>query len=425
MRKIVHAELYATCIELPKLMTDWSSCVRFAYNRFRDGLDFNDVRVAAKEKYPSLNTRQVSDAVTEAKGKHERTKDQDLIVFGGKKLFAQVCSGQVSAEQWRFVRDGMIYARGDRTKRGNPNLRIIDTPRGYELRVTVGHRDFRRFPLFVPEKLGTEVDDLLASGVAYNVRLRGKDEEKYRVVIDYEVDSPPVIATRRNGVIGVDTNPDRIAICFVAPDGNRVWSKTLINTRMFYGSTDKAKHEIALLVKEIVGLALGLRCAVAAENLKFKPKFVEGWRKSNRMKSRFVWRAFLTLLERKCRENGIEFHKVNPAYTSIQGCLKYQQMFNVPVHEAAAYVIGRRAMRLNEKVSIYRQSSQAVRTYAIQTLLEANGGKMRRFHSWALWRVLANVPVLTGHPPSLLSPRELGGSASNGGSGGGNPPRES
>jgi hypothetical protein len=235
MRKVIHAELFfqpesresqtesilqerqvtsvekTPSTELEKLLADWSSCVRFAYNRFREGLDFNAVRRVAKEKYPSLNTRQISDAVTEAKGKHERTKREHPIVFGGKKLFRKVCAGQVPVEQWRFVRDGMVYARGDRTKSGNPNLRVIKTPRGYEMRITVGHREFRQFPLFVPEKFRAELDDLLASGTAYNVRLRRKDREKYRVVIDYEIGSPPVIATRRNGVIGVSGYHDLVS----------------------------------------------------------------------------------------------------------------------------------------------------------------------------------------------------------------------
>ena len=404
MRKVIHAELYAPSTELPKLMADWSSCMRFAYNRFRDGLDFNAVRIAAKEKYPSLNTRQVSDAVTEAKGKHERTKNQDPIVFEGKKLFAQVCAGQVPVEQWRFVRDGMVYARGDRTKSGNPNLRVIKTPCGYELRVTVGHRDFRQFSLFVPEKFRAEINDLLASGTAYNVRLRRKDREKYRMVIDYEIGSPPVIATRRNEVIGVDTNPDRIAICFVAPDGNRVWSRTLVNTRMFYGSANKTKYEVALLVKEIVSLALEFGCAVAAENLKFKPKFVRGWRKSNRMKSRFAWRTFLTLLERKCQENGIEFRKVNPAFTSVQGRLKYSGMFNISVHEAAAYVIGRRALDFDETLSIYQWPHGEARRVVLRTMQEEGCDLTRRYHSWSLWRRLRDILALTERPSSLRNP---------------------
>jgi IS605 OrfB family transposase len=316
----------------------------------------------------------------------------------------------------------MIYARGDRTKSGNPNLRVIKTPCGYELRVTVGHRDFRQFPLFVPKKFRAELDDLLASGTAYNVRLRRKDKEKCRVVIDYEFDPPPVIATRRNGVIGVDINPFRIALCFVASDGNRVWSRTLANTRMFYGSTNKTNYEVALLVKEIVSLAWKRGCAVAAEDLKFKPKFVKGWRKFNRMKSRFVWRTFLTLLERKCKENGIEFCKVNSAFTSVQGRLKYSGMFNIPVHEAAAYVIGRRALGFGETLSVYQWPHGEARRVVLRTMQEEGCDFSRHYHSWSLWRRLRDILVLTERSLSLRNPGELRGSGENCGE---SPQRES
>jgi hypothetical protein len=82
MRKVIHAELYAPGTELEKLLADWSSCVRFAYNRFREGLDFNAVRKACKEKYPSLNTRQISDAVTEQKANTNEPKTSTRLCLG-------------------------------------------------------------------------------------------------------------------------------------------------------------------------------------------------------------------------------------------------------------------------------------------------------------------------------------------------------
>jgi IS605 OrfB family transposase len=283
--------------------------------------------------------------------------------------------------------------------------------------------------LFVPEKFRAELDDLLASGTAYNVRLRRKDKERYRVVIDYEFDPPPVRSTRRNGIIGVDVNPDRIAICFVSPDGNRVWSRTLANTRMFYGSCNKTNYEVALLVKEIVSLALEFGCAVAAEFLKFKPKFVKGRQRFNRIKSRFIWRAFLTLLERKCRENGIEFLKVNPAFTSVQGRLKYSGMFNISVHEAAAYVIGRRALGFGETLSVYQWPHGEARRVVLRTLQEEGYDLTRHYHSWSLWRRLRDILALTEHPSSLRNPGELRGNARpelvEDGNCGGNPQQES
>lgn len=65
MIQVIHGEIWGTDFtELDQLIRDFQSCVRFSYCRFsKDGLEFNDVRKAAKVKYTPLNTRQVSDAV--------------------------------------------------------------------------------------------------------------------------------------------------------------------------------------------------------------------------------------------------------------------------------------------------------------------------------------------------------------------------
>lgn len=65
MMKITHGEIWSEDFgELDKLIRDFQSCVRFSCCRFaKDKIEFNDVRKAAKVKYPILNTRQLSDAV--------------------------------------------------------------------------------------------------------------------------------------------------------------------------------------------------------------------------------------------------------------------------------------------------------------------------------------------------------------------------
>jgi len=45
--------------------------------------------------------------------------------FCGKKLLQRLKAGLVTKQQWKDVRDGQIYARGDKTKTGNPNLRVV------------------------------------------------------------------------------------------------------------------------------------------------------------------------------------------------------------------------------------------------------------------------------------------------------------
>jgi len=66
-----------------------------------------------------------------------------------------------------------------------------------------------------------------------------------------------------------------------------------------------------------------------------------GSRKWNRKQSNFVWRKFLTLLERKCGEW---------SFTSIIGKYKYRWMHKTSIHESAAFVIGRCGLGYNEAV---------------------------------------------------------------------------
>lgn len=54
--------------------------------------------------------------------------------------------------------------------------------------------------------------------------------------------------------------------------------------------------------------------------------------------------------------------KVNPAFTSLK-------MYNLSIHKAASYVIGRRGLGFNEKLSLYKYPSSLVKNVFL-TLLE-------------------------------------------------------
>ncbi|ABZ83387.1 transposase, is605 family, orfb, putative [Heliomicrobium modesticaldum Ice1] len=58
----------------------------------------------------------------------------------------------------------------------------------------------------------------------------------------------------------------------------------------------------------------------------------------------------LTMLERACIRNGIEYTKVKPAFTSKIGLYKYTHQYGLDVHHGAALVIARRAYGMKEKV---------------------------------------------------------------------------
>jgi len=164
--------------------------------------------------------------------------------------------GEISNQEWKFKRDNQICARGDKTKKGNPNIRVLNENGIFYLRITVGNREFEKYKLCIPNKFEEQLLSLLNSGNSYNVRLLRKDEQHYRVIVDYKVKNPDIVIDFSEGVIGVDINPDRMAISEVAGDGNLIYSFSILNNRMSFASTNKRDYEIGCIVKQITQYAL-------------------------------------------------------------------------------------------------------------------------------------------------------------------------
>ncbi len=161
------------------------------------------------------------------------------------------------------------------------------------------------------------------------------------------------------------------------------------------------------VVKQIINYALENNKGMVFENLKFKKEFENQGRKFNRIKSNFVWKKILTLLERKCVENGIQYKKVNPAFTSVIGKFKYQKMYNLSIHESASYVVARRGLVFNEKLSLYKYPSKLVK----EIVFDHAGDKVKRIHSWSLWRKLRDnyKASLTAIQSRMSNLKELDG----------------
>ena len=81
------------------------------------------------------------------------------------------------------------------------------------------------------------------------------------------------------------------------------------------------------------------------ENLSMKSKpHLYGGKKQNRHISLFSADTITWLAEGKALRHGVACAFVNPAYTSQIGKIKYMRRFGLTVHEAASFVIARRAM---------------------------------------------------------------------------------
>jgi len=91
------------------------------------------------------------------------------------------------------------------------------------------------------------------------------------------------------------------------------------------------------------------------------------------MLSGWAYSRFYELLKSILSNRGIYLIKVNPAYTSLIGLVKYACQYGLPSDCAAAIAIARRGMRGSENIP-----------GSITAYLDVKSGK----HVWSLWNQL-------------------------------------
>jgi len=299
------------------------------------------VKIYVKKNYmEDLNQRYISDAVSRAKPIRKNG-----AVFGGKQAWKDLNSGVISKNDWLSLRNGQLYSRGDASKNGNPNIRIV----GDELWVNdpSGRGSWICGKLFIPEKFDVDLR-------CYDVRLMSRKDGRFDVAItwDSEIRSIEVVP----GSIGIDINPSGVAVAEVDGEGNLMLHTFISQQRMQFASQEKRKSDVDLMAVEIVRRAEKSRKQIVIEDLSFRKK--RGSKKFNRMRHNFLFSKITQAIERRAIKRGIPFVKVNPAFTSDLGALKYQQMYSMNDHCSAALVIARRGLGITEKQTfdVFRES---------------------------------------------------------------------
>ena len=212
------------------------------------------------------------------------------VIFGGRKNFIKRCKNQISNEEWKELRDNNYYSRGDKTKKGNPNLRIIVKNNMTFLEISTLNKDKNnraikiQVPLYLPQKQSKKtgkingrnyrqmVLDYLETNEAYKVELIKKNGKIYvHITIDEsKIREYEEIYIKDNGIIGIDTNPDGFALTKVYRNGNYRWSTYLKQHELLYARTNRRDNLCGELVKEAIEIAKVEGCAIAIEDLNFK-----------------------------------------------------------------------------------------------------------------------------------------------------------
>lgn len=359
-----------------ELMREFSSCVRYAYNRLLDEVNRRELKKHLQEVFP-LNSRYCDDAILKAnevlKSYKERRENPKKVIFGTRKLFEKLKKKHLTGkkreklrEEWREKRQGTLYSRGDRTKKGNLNLRFIFANGKLYLRINTGKGEYVYAKVHRKVQKGRGERDKwinfienLTIGentkdyVPYTVELK-KRKGKIYAFVSLEDRIPEISINIENGSLGIDVNaiPFHIAYAEVKKDGNlNSFGRISLNEfiRKSKGEREILSWEVA---HKVVSLAKEKERAIVMENLKNLPKGSRGdGRKKLRKKlQQFIYKGIMKKIEILAKRGGIEVVKVNPVFTSIIGELKYSPQYLINKDIAGAFVIGRRGMGFREEI---------------------------------------------------------------------------
>jgi len=362
--------------EVSELMRNFSSCMRYAYNRLLEDWERKDLKKHLQLVFP-LNSRYCDDAIVKAnvslKSCKEKGENPRKLIFGGRELFEKLHKRHLTGKRleelkrkWKEKRQGTAYSRGDKAKKGNLNLRFVFIEGELYLRINTGkgnyvyakvyrnvqkgRADKDKWVIFIESLL---IGEATGNCIPYSVELKKRNGKIYAFV-SFEEKLPEIKITRNCGVIGIDVNasPFHIAYAEVGKDGNlKSYGKISLDC---FINKNKGKREILFwkVAHSIVNLAREKQRAIVIENLR---KMSKGSRGDGRKKLRkrlhqFVYKGILKKIETLARREGIEVIKTNPAFTSVIGELKYAPQYSIDKDVAGAFVIGRRGMGFREEI---------------------------------------------------------------------------
>jgi Hypothetical protein len=354
------------------LMRRFSSATRYVYKRLLEGVAEKDIEKAIQEKH-KLNARYVKDAVLIAKqvlkSCIQRGQNPKKLVFGSRELFEKLKKKHLTGkrreklrQRWEERRYYYLYSRGEKSKNGNLNLRFVWED-SLKLRINLGNGEYVWAKVIRNAKRHKDkwIDftwrlleaERLGEWFAYNVRLKLRNGKFYAQVSWEEKTVEPVI-TKAYGVMGIDINayPFHLALAYVSTDGN-LEKFERIDLREMEGKTKNQREHIAWhIARQVVERALESGKAVVVEDLQKVPKGRrgDGLAKLRRKLHKWAYRSVLEKIEVYARRMGVQLIKVNPAYTSIIGKLKYSPMLGIDKDVAGAYVIARRGLGFEERL---------------------------------------------------------------------------
>jgi hypothetical protein len=284
------------------------------------------------------------------------------VIFGSAAVFHTRRKGQMSHAQWQRRRRKQFWSRGENSgHRGNQHARITPKEDGFTISIATlpavkGRLTYYTVNLWIPE----EKRELLRAGLkhSYAVRIiyaggawRAHITLREKVSGEMLSEKPRKNEPwpRRMVMAGLDCNTDRLTVAIASLQGNLLARRTFWLPNL---GDMRAAQAAPLIGKTLTDILDWLKkhevSGLTVESLKFAQDH-DTHHRSNRATTKFR-STLVKLVVRLALRRGLKVVQVNPAYTSVIGKYKYTLPYGMSGHEAAAFVIARRAQGWQERL---------------------------------------------------------------------------
>jgi len=273
-----------------------------------------------------LNSRYVKDAYATIENLPPHA------TFGGLNNQRLREKGKITKEEYKKRRNSIIYARGDKTKGGNLNLRIVEITGEKYLRVNIGDRKWLLLKLFIPHKYMKKYANYLDGSRPYSVLIKRRDDDEgYDVRITIRVECNVNEGSR---IIALDMNKSHIDFCVMDKHLKNVVAVGKINTSELQNTrSNKREHQIKKVAHKVKNLAKHFNADVFIGKL--RTSNFKSHKKANRIVHQMPQLKLRKWIKHICVKNGVMCEERSEANTTRVGRI-LSPILGLDVHKCAA-----------------------------------------------------------------------------------------
>jgi len=278
------------------------------------------------QEFTGLNSRYVKDAYATIENLPPH------VTFGGLKNQRLREKGKITKAEYKKRRNSIIYARGDKSRKGNLNMRIVEIAGEKYLRVNIGDRKWIFLKLFIPDKYLKKYAKYLDGSRPYSVLIKRKNDDKgYDVRITIRVECNVNEGSR---IIALDMNKSHIDFFVMDKNMKDIVAVGKINTSELQNTRrNKREHQIKKVAHKVKNIAKHFNADVFIGKLRTS-KF-KSHRKANRIVHQMPQLKLRKWIKHICVKNGVRCEERSEANTTKVGRM-LSLIFGLDVHKCAA-----------------------------------------------------------------------------------------